>query len=111
MAPANVDGQRGEGLPMSILRSHSLFLQVEMDEAERALIAEADAADAAAADGMPNQAPAGGEPEEAQPPPSTGDAVMDLEDEEEPEQMKIVRDYKRPEQRQAAAVLVVAAVV
>ena len=63
-----------------------------MDEAEKALIAEANAA------GAPGQPPPGGEPEEAVPPPATGDAIMEIEDDEEP--MKIVRDYKRPEQRQ-----------
>jgi hypothetical protein len=63
-----------------------------MDETERALMAEANAAG-----GLPGQAPAGGE---ALPPPATGDAVMEIEEDEEPEQMKIVRDYKRPEQRQ-----------
>ena len=62
-----------------------------MDEAEKALIAEGQAA------GAPGQPPPGEEPEEA--PPATGDAVMEIEDDEEPEQMKIVRDYKRPEQR------------
>lgn len=66
-----------------------------MDETERALMAEANAAG-----GLPGQAPAGGEPDEALPPPATGDAVMEIEEDEEPEQMKIVHDYKRPEQRQ-----------
>ena len=63
-----------------------------MDEAEKALVAEGQAA------GAPGQPPPGGEPEEAVPP--LGDAVMEIEDDEEHEQMKIVRDYKRPEQRQ-----------
>ncbi len=61
-----------------------------MDEAEKALIAEGQAA---------GQPPPGEAPEEAVPPPASGDAVMEIEDDEEPEQMKIVRDYKRPEQR------------
>lgn len=73
--------------------------QVEMDETERALITEANAA------GAPGQPPAGGEPDQALPPPATGDAVMEIEEDEEPEQMKIVRDYKRPEQRQAIPLL------
>ena len=63
-----------------------------MDETERALMAEANAA------GAPAQPPA---PEDGLPPPATGDAVMEIEDDEEPEQMKIVRDYKRPEHRHA----------
>ena len=67
-----------------------------MDETERALMAEANAA----AGGLPGQPPAGEEPDAALPPPATGDAVMEIEEDEEPEQMKIVRDYKRPEQRQ-----------
>lgn len=64
-----------------------------MDDAEKALIAEGQAA------GMPRQPPPGEEPEEAGAPPATSDAVMEIEDDEELEQMKIVRDYKRPEQR------------
>ena len=64
-----------------------------MDETERALMAEANAAGAAA---QP--------PEEGLPPPATGDAVMEIEDDEEPEQMKIVKDYKRPEHRHAHAI-------
>ncbi|CAL5220560.1 g2597 [Coccomyxa viridis] len=68
--------------------------KVEMDEAEKALIAEGQAA---------GQPPPGEAPEEAVPPPASGDAVMEIEDDEEPEQMKIVRDYKRPEQRRGNA--------
>ena len=64
-----------------------------MDEAEKALIAEGQAA------GAPGQPPPGETPEELVPAPATGDAVMEIEDDEEPEQMNIVRDYKRPEQR------------
>ena len=67
-----------------------------MDEAEKALIAEANAA------GVPSQPPPGEEPEETVP-PASGDAVMEIEDDEEP--MKIVRDYKRPDQRQDPALL------
>lgn len=64
-----------------------------MDATERALMAEANAV------GAPAQPP------EASPlPPATGDAVMEIEDDEEPEQMKIVRDYKRPEHRHAPAI-------
>ena len=58
-------------------------------------MAEANAA------GAPAQPPA---PEDGLPPPATGDAVMEIEDDEEPEQMKIVRDYKRPEHRHAHAI-------
>jgi hypothetical protein len=57
-----------------------------MDEAERALLAEANAA----ANGVVLPPPAA---------PADTDAVMEIEEEPEPENIKIVRDYKRQDPR------------
>ncbi len=63
-----------------------------MDETERAMLAEANAA----ANGAARPAPA---------PAAADDDVMEIEAEPEPEQIRIVRDYKRADPRCAASTL------
>lgn len=62
------------------------LLQVEMDETERALLAEANAA----ANGVLPPPPA---------PAADTDATMEIEEEPEPQNIRIVRDYKRQDPR------------
>lgn len=57
-----------------------------MDETERAMLAEANAA-----------ANGGVRPPPAQAAAAADDDVMEIEAEPEPEQIRIVRDYKRPD--------------
>ncbi|BDA49786.1 Splicing factor 3A subunit 1 [Coccomyxa sp. Obi] len=66
--------------------------EVQMDETERAMLAEANAA----ANGtvQPPSAAAAAAPDED---------VMEIEQEPEPEQIRIVRDYKRPDPKSRAA--------
>ena len=66
------------------------IIQVEMDEEERAMVAEGAATRPAAAGAATSQPPAAAGGAEAAPRPTDGDDDDD---------MRIVRDYKRPDAR------------
>ena len=74
-----------------------IWAQVEMDDTERAMLAEANAA----ANGGPPLPPPPHQaaPDQADANASTGDAAMDIEVEPEPANIRIVRDYKRQDPR------------
>jgi len=88
----------GQAARSFLLHWTAVRAQVEMDAEERAMVAAANApaaAPAAAAPPAAAAAPPPAAPPPAPGPPPAGDDVMVMDEGDEPEQMRIVRNYQR----------------